>query len=339
MNKNLKILECTLRDGSYAIDYQFTAEDTAKISKALEDVGFEYIEVGHGVGLGASEAGRGVARETDETYLKVTAETLTKAKFGMFFIPWVAEKRHLEMASHYGMDFVRIGTHPAEIDKAKEFIFQAKKLGIEVHLNFMKTYAVPFDVFIESALIVDKWGVDVLCVVDSAGCMMPDEVGRYIKTLKEKVKAKVGFHGHNNLQLVVANALSAIENGVDFIDSSLRGMGRSAGNVQTEILLGLFEKIGHKTGIDLYKTMDIAENLLIPLMKRPQGMSDIEVISGLARFHSYFFPLFNEIAKKHNIDVRKLIVEVCQQEVIKPSRDLIEKEAKKLIGDSPVSAV
>jgi len=338
MNKELKILECTLRDGSYAIDYQFTAEDTAKVSKALEDVGFEYIEVGHGVGLGASEAGRGVSKETDEVYLKIAAETIKKAKFGMFFIPWVAKKRHLDMAGHYGMGFVRIGTHPAEIDKAKEFVFQAKKLGMEVHLNFMKTYAVPLEEFVKYALTVDSWGVDVLCIVDSAGCMTPLEVGSYVKALKEKVKAKVGFHGHNNLQLVMANALSAIENGADFIDSSLRGMGRSAGNVQTEILLGLLEKMDHQTGIDLYKTMDIAEKLIAPLMKRPQGMSDIEVISGLAGFHSYFLPLFREIAEKHNVDVRKLIAEVCKQEVIRPGRDLIEKEAQKLIDDSPASA-
>lgn len=330
MNKELKILECTLRDGSYAIDYQFTAEDTAKIAKALEDVGFEYIEVGHGVGLGASEVGRGVSKETDEVYLKTAAETLTKAKFGMFFIPWIAKKRHLDMASHYGMDFVRIGTHPAEIDKAKEFIFQAKQLGMEVHLNFMKTYAVPFEEFIKSALTVDGWGVDVLCIVDSAGCMMPLEVGRYVKVLKEKAKAKIGFHGHNNLQLVMANALSAIENGADLIDSSLRGMGRSAGNVQTEILLGLLEKMEHKTGIDLYDTMDIAEKLLAPLMRRSQGMTDIEVISGLAGFHSYFLPIFREIAEKNNIDVRKLIFEVSKQELIRPTRELIESEAKKL---------
>ncbi len=74
------ILEVTLRDGSYLIDFQFTAEDTATIAAALESIGFRWIEVGHGLGLNASRAGKGMAAATDEEYMKAAAQALEHAK-------------------------------------------------------------------------------------------------------------------------------------------------------------------------------------------------------------------------------------------------------------------
>ena len=89
------ILDVTLRDGSYLIDFQFTAEDTATIAAALESIGFRWIEVGHGLGLNASQAGKGMAAATDEEYMEASAEALEDAKWGMFFIPGIGRhERH-----------------------------------------------------------------------------------------------------------------------------------------------------------------------------------------------------------------------------------------------------
>ena len=92
MKPNVTILECTVRDGSYLIDYQFTAEDTAIIAASLEQAGFELIEIGHGLGLNASSCGKGVAAATDEEYLEAASRVLKKAKFGMFFIPGIGRE-------------------------------------------------------------------------------------------------------------------------------------------------------------------------------------------------------------------------------------------------------
>ena len=194
----------------------------------------------------------------------------------------------------------------------------------------MKTYALSPKDFIKTALIVDDWGVDTLCVVDSAGCMLPSDVKTCVAGLKEKTGTRLGFHGHNNFQLALINTITAVEAGATIVDSTLRGMGRSTGNAQTEILLILLGKFGYKLEIDLYKTMDAAEKILTPLMKYPQGMKDIEIISGLARFHSSFMPLFKEVAEKHKVDIRKLIVSVSKKDVVRPPMDLIIEEAKKL---------
>src|SRR5436305_5082202 len=83
------ILEVTLREGSYLNEFQFTAEDTANIAAALEGIGFRWIEIGHGLGLNASQAGKGLAAASDEQYMDAASQALKSAKWGMFFIPGI----------------------------------------------------------------------------------------------------------------------------------------------------------------------------------------------------------------------------------------------------------
>ena len=124
------ILEVTLRDGSYLVDFQFTAEDTAIIASALEGIGFRWIEIGHGLGLNASRAGKGIAAATDEEYLEAAAQALKRAKWGMFFIPGIGREEDLRLAARYGMSFLRVGTNVTEAAQAEPYIALAKELGI-----------------------------------------------------------------------------------------------------------------------------------------------------------------------------------------------------------------
>jgi 4-hydroxy 2-oxovalerate aldolase/long-chain acyl-CoA synthetase len=245
--KKIQILECTLRDGSYAIDYQFTAEDTAIITSGLEQAGFELIEIGHGLGLNASSPLIGLSAATDEEYLEAAAKSLKKAKFGMFFIPGIGRKKTLDLAAKYKMDFVRIGTNVTEVEQAEPYIKYAKELGFLVFSNLMKSYALPIDEFIKKAELASRYGADVIVVVDSAGGMMPEEVHNYISRIKREIGVKVGFHGHNNLLLAIANTVEAVKAGAEIVDSSLQGIGRSAGNAQTEILVMVLEKRVYST--------------------------------------------------------------------------------------------
>ena len=139
MTKPIEIVECTLRDGSYAVDLQFTAEDTFAICRALEGAGFSRIEIGHGFGLGASGPQLGIAAATDEQYLEAAASALTSARFGAFLIPGVGTLQHLDLARKYGMHFVRIGTNITRSETAEPFIKYAKDLGFEVSYNGMRS--------------------------------------------------------------------------------------------------------------------------------------------------------------------------------------------------------
>jgi len=323
------ILEVTLRDGSYLIDFQFTAEDTATIAAALERVGFRWVEVGHGLGLNASQAGKGVAAASDEEYLAAAAQALKTAKWGMFFIPGIGREEDLRLAANYGMSFVRIGTNVTEATQAEPYIALAKELGFIVSYNAMKSYAVSPAEFGKVVAQVNRWGADIACLVDSAGSMDPDSVAEYLRAAKGESNSPLGYHGHDNLSLAMANTLRAIEEGAVLVDSSLQGMGRSAGNAITEVLVAILQKRGALSHIDLMAAMDVGQGLIQPLLGR-RGVDSMAITSGLAKFHSSFTGKVQHYARKHNIDVRDLIVRLCQEDQVSAPDDLLERLSHEL---------
>lgn len=329
----IEILECTLRDGSYPIAYQFTAEDTAVIAAGLEQAGFRRIEIGHGLGLGASRPDIGMAAATDEEYLAAAAGVLKEAKFGAFFIPGIGDESHLELAVKYGMNFVRIGTDVTETEKAERFIKRGKDLGMEVSANPMKSYAVPLDEFVRRAVQLDEWGADIVAIVDSAGGMLPDGVAETVRRLKENVGAAIGFHGHHNLQLAIANVLAAIEAGATIVDTSLRGLGRSSGNAQTEVLVMILEKLGLNPGIDVLRTMDLGDRLIAPIA-RGRGVDSVEITTGFAGFHSGFMKLLLSASQRTGVDLRELIIEVSKVEQVKVTAQIADRVADRLAGSA-----
>lgn len=323
------ILEVTLRDGSYLIDFQFTAEDTANIATALEGVGFRWIEIGHGLGLYASQAGKGAAAASDEEYLEAAAQALKLAKWGMFFIPGIGREEDLRLAARYGMSFVRIGTNVTETVQAEPYIVLAKELGFIVSYNAMKSYAVTPAEFGKVVARVHSWGADIACLVDSAGSMDPDSVAAYLRAAKAESPSPLGYHGHDNLSLAMANTLRAIEEGAVLVDSSLQGMGRSAGNTVTEVLVAILQRRGHLSHIDLKAAMDVGQGLIQPLLGK-RGIDPMAVTSGLAKFHSSFTDKVQRYARKHQIDVRDLIVRLCQEDQVSAPDELLERLSHEL---------
>ena len=322
------ILEVTLRDGSYLIDFQFTAEDTANIAAALDGIGFRWIEIGHGLGLNASQSGKGTAA-TDEEYLDAASQALQHTKWGMFFIPGIGREEDLRLAAKYGMSFVRIGTNVTETTQAEPYIALAKELGFIVSYNAMKSYAVSPAEFGKVVAQVYVWGADIACLVDSAGSMDPDVVAAYLRAAKSESASPLGFHGHDNLSLAMANTLRAIEEGAILVDSSLQGMGRSAGNTVTEVLVAILQRRGLLSHIDLKATMDVGHGLIQPLMGK-RGVDPMAVTCGLAKFHSAFTDKVQRYASKHQIDVRDLIVRLCEEDQVSAPDDLLERLSHEL---------
>jgi 4-hydroxy 2-oxovalerate aldolase len=322
--KHPHILDVTLRDGSYLIEFQFTAQDTALIASALEAVGFRWIEIGHGLGLNASASGKGSAAATDEEYLEAAAGCLSAARWGMFFIPGIGREEDLRLASRYKMDFVRIGTNVTDLSDAERFIGQAKELGMLVAYNAMKSYAVSPEEWGRNAAQAHEWGADIVCLVDSAGSMDPEEVSRYLRAAHAHTPVHLGFHGHDNLSLAMANTLRAIDEGAVLVDSSLQGMGRSAGNAITEVLVAILKKRGALADIDMKAVMDIGDSLIRPLLGR-RGVDSMAVTGGFAKFHSSFTPKLVRYALKHDIDVRDLIVRLCEEDLVFAPDDVLER--------------
>lgn len=327
MDNQIKILECTLRDGSYTIDFSFTKEDTYRIVKGLYDLGFEYIEVGHGLGLGVKDHNI-IAKESDETYIEYAKKAAPAAKIASFFIPTVGKLDDIRRAKEAGLDILRIGTNISEYNFGKEAIKLAKNLDLQISWNLMKSYTVPPKEFCRISREVSEMGADVIVMVDSTGCMLPDDVRDYLYNMKENIgNAEIGFHCHNNLGLANANVLEAIKWGAAVIDTTISGMGRSAGNAQTEIIVHLLQKQGYMKNLDIFDIMEFANNVVVPLMKYGQGVNTIDIACGIGAFHSSFMEIAERVAKKHNVQLEKLIVSVGRISGTRITEGLVEQVA------------
>jgi hypothetical protein len=196
----------------------------------------------------------------------------------------------------------------------------------------MKSYAVTADEFAGYAAVAEGHGADVVYLVDSAGGMFPDDVRAYVRAAKERIGIPIGFHGHDNLCLAMANTMAAIEEGAIYVDSSLQGLGRSAGNTQTEPLVMILERLGYETGVDGLQTLRIGERLVRPMMRG--GRDELAVICGAAQFHSSFLPIVRRAAERHAIDTRRLIIELTKQDKLQAPEELVEDLAGKVAASS-----
>jgi len=334
--KSPTVLDVTLRDGSYAVNFSLTSSDTSVICRELENSGLNYIEIGHGVGFGGSRAGYGQAAQTDEEYLAAASSATKRAKFGMFCIPGIARLEDIDMAYEYKIGFIRVGTNVTEVASSKDFIEKAKYHGIFVAANYMKSYAMQPQDFAEQVKLSEKFGADMVYLVDSAGSMFPDDIEKYFNAIRNVSDIKLGFHGHDNLGMAIANSLTAVRLGFDFIDSSLQGFGRGGGNACTEILIASLLKLGYPLSVDLLRLMDAGQNYVQPLLPA-KGKMPLDVISGYAGFHSSYMKHIAEASVKYQIDPRILIVEICKVNQVDLDLKVLDSIAKGIKVQGEVS--
>jgi 4-hydroxy-2-oxovalerate aldolase len=334
----LQILECTLRDGSYAVDFQFTARDTALIVAALEEAGFTWIELGHGVGLNASRSGKGSAAASDEEYMQAAAASVRRARWGMFFIPGISRHEDLEMAARHGMGFVRIGTNATQVKESKAYIEHARQLGLHVSANLMKSYVLAPAQLAAQARLSESYGAQTVYLVDSAGCMLPEEIRDYVQALRAAVQCPIGFHGHNNLGLGLANTLAAVDSGAMFVDSTLQGIGRGGGNAPTEVLVTLLRRRGIHLGINVNHLMDIGAGLIKPLLQ-DKGWDSLNIMAGYAGFHSSYLGTILKHAQAHQVDPRDLMVAVCEIDQNVVQDEVVAEIAGRLAGPEKTTKV
>lgn len=322
-SKEILITEVALRDGSHAIRHQFTVEQVTNVAKALDGANVPYIEVSHGDGLGGSSLQYGLSLINEMELIEAAASVVTNAKIAVLLLPGIGTMPELKEAAKLGAKMARIATHVTEADVSLQHIALAKELGLETVGFLMMSHMVPTVKLVEQAKLMESYGADTVYVVDSAGALLPHEVKERIRALKGSLSVNIGFHGHNNLSLAMANALVAIEEGATRIDGSIRCLGAGAGNTQTEVLVAVLDRLGVKTGIDLYKMMDIAENLVAPILKKPQEITKDGLVLGYAGVYSSFLLHAQRAAKKFGLDSRDILIELGKRKVIGGQEDMI----------------
>jgi len=309
ISKELDILETTLRDGNYVVNFQFTARDTGWLAGQLEACGMNYIEIGHGLGIGASQVYK-KAGATDAEYIKAAKRAVRRAKIGMFAIPGVAKIEDITAAADLGLDFLRVGADLERIDSMAPFVEHARKQGLFVCTNFMKSYTLPADEFAQCCRRAEGFGTQMNYVVDSAGGMLPGEVREYFEAAAAATSVPFGFHGHDNIRLAIANALVAMDCGAKLIDSTLFGVGRGSGNTATEIIVPLAQReYGIWSDKKVLDLIHLAETEAAPLL-RHRHQETISGSLGLAKVHSMYVDDILDWARANQLDPHSLIAEV-----------------------------
>lgn len=331
-----KIFDCTIRDGSYAVNFKYTKTDVQNIVSRLVRLGIEYIEIGHGQGLNASSPERGVSLYSDEEYLDAAVSVSGDSKIGVFCIPGIARLEDLKMAKERGAKFIRIGVTIDNVEKARPYIEWAKELGFETMVNFMKSYSRTPECFAKGCLRAYEMGADFVYLVDSAGTMLPEDIEAFYRAAISVVpELKLGFHGHNNMGLGVANGLKCIELGFSFVDCSFQGLGRSIGNIATEMfVMAAMKKYGTEVyNYDIPRLLEYGYVVLKDISDRNLD-NPLELICGYTGFHSSFLKDIYRCCCDYNVDPLRLIMAYTKIDKENVDRNKLAEVARSLPTDN-----
>ncbi len=229
MNKSFEILDVSLRDGSHAVRHSFTEQQVRAVAKGLNAAGVHYFEVSHGDGLGGSSLQYGLSKVEELKLIEAAAEECTNSEISVLLIPGIGTKEDLQEAVKVGAKMVRVATHVTEADVAAQHISLGRELGLKTVGFLMMAHMTSVEKVVEQAKLFESYGAEIVYVTDSAGAMLPQDVTAKITALKQSLQCEVGFHGHNNLSMAMANTIAAVEAGATYIDGSLRALGAGAG--------------------------------------------------------------------------------------------------------------
>ena len=333
MPKKNKIIisDPTLRDGNHAARHQLTLEQIKNYCEHADAAGIPIVEVGHGNGIGASSLLVGKCRETEYDMLTTARKHLKKSKLGIHSIPGFSTiEKNLKQAIDLGVDVFRIASHCSEADITQNHISFLRSKNKTTHGVLMMSHMISAAELAKQAAKMESYGAETIIIMDSAGTYLPHDVEERISALTSSLKIPVGFHGHNNLGMAVANSITAIEAGATLLDGTARGFGAGAGNTQLEVLVAVLHKLGYDTGIDFYKMLDASDMAAAEMIQTIPSIDSISIISGLSGVFSGFKKHVERVSKEYNIDPRDLFFALGKRGVVAGQEDLIIETAIQL---------
>ncbi len=329
--KGRKVLlhDMCLRDGMHAKREQISIDQMVAVATALDDAGVPLLQVTHGAGVGGNSLQHGFAMHTNEEYLSAVVPRMKQAKVSVLLLPGMGTMKDLHSAYDCGARSVHVATHCTEADTTPQHIAFARKLGMDTTGFLMMAHLNSPEGIVAQGKLMESYGAQTVYVTDSAGTMLPEDVRAQVGGLRQALKpeTEVGFHGHHNLGMGVANSIVAIEEGASRIDASLAGLGAGAGNTPLEVLAAVCDRMGIETGCDLFKLMDAAEDVVVPMMDQPVRIDRDSLTLGYAGVYSTFLFHAKRAAKAHGVPARDILLELGRLKMIGGQEDMIEDTA------------
>jgi 4-hydroxy 2-oxovalerate aldolase len=322
---DVRVTDTSLRDGSHAKRHQFTEEDVIAIVAALDDAGVPVIEVTHGDGLGGSSYNYGFSKVDERLLMAAAVKTARRASIAALMLPGLGTKDDVQACADLGVSVIRIATHCTEADGSEQHFGLARRIGLETVGFLMMAHTQPPEVLAKQARIMVDAGCQCVYVVDSAGAMIMEDASERVAAVVAEVgsDAQVGFHGHENLSLSLANTLLAVRAGAVQVDGSTRHFGAGAGNTATEAIAAVLDRLGIRTGIDVRKIIDAAEDVVRPVMDEEPVIDRLSLIMGYAGVYSSFLKHAFRAAERYDVSGAEILLECGRQRLVGGQEDQI----------------
>lgn len=266
MRDQCKILDCTIRDGGLVNNWDFSVEFVRDLYNGLNEAGVEYMEIGYKNSPKLLKgADSGPWRFLDENFLKEVIPEKKRTKLSALVDIGRVDKNDILPREQSMLDLIRVACYIKDVDKALELVRQFHEKGYETSLNIMALSHVLEHDLVEAFAEIAQSPVDIVYIVDSYGSMDYKDIEHLADKFGQMLPGKqLGVHTHNNMQLAFSNTLAAKNKGVVYLDSSVYGMGRAAGNCPTELLVSHLKNPNYR----LRPVLDIIEKHMLAMRQK-----------------------------------------------------------------------
>lgn len=297
----IKVLDCTIRDGGLMNNHMFDHEFVRAVYKGLSEAGVDYIELGYKNSkdlFSPKEYGAWKFCE-DEEIAKIKEGIESGSKIAVMVDIGRVNVDDVKPASESPVDMIRVATYVKDVDKAIAMTNHFDEKGYETTINIM---AISRDrgPDLEEALrqIEAESKAKVVYIVDSFGFFYQENIEHLVKLYRGILKTKeVGFHGHNNQQLAFGNTIEAIIHGANFLDATVYGIGRAAGNCPLELLVGFLKN----PKFDIRPILDLISTRFVPLREEIEwGYVIPYALAGMLNEHPRAALAMRKTAKKED---------------------------------------
>lgn len=336
----IKVHDMSLRDGMHPKRHLMTLAQMTTIASGLDAAGVPLIEVTHGDGLGGSSVNYGFPAHSDEDYLNAVIPLMKQAKVSALLIPGIGTVDHLRMAQSLGVNTIRVATHCTEADVSEQHIGIARQLNMDTVGFLMMAHMNSPEGLVKQAKLMESYGANCIYITDSSGHLLPEGVKSRVGALRDALKpeTELGFHGHHNLAMGVANSIAAIEVGASRIDAAAAGLGAGAGNTPMEVLVAVLTLMGAETGVDVAKITDVAEDLVVPMMDFPIRIDRDALTMGYAGVYGSFLLFAKRAAVKYGVPARDILIEMGRKGMVGGQEDMIDDTAMTMARERQISA-
>jgi 4-hydroxy 2-oxovalerate aldolase len=326
-SKRVLISDATLRDGNHAVSHGISEQNIRNYSGWADSAGADWVEVGHGNGLGASSFHIGKAAVSDEVALTSARSSLKRASLSVHVMPGIASiGRDINRAIDLGVEVFRIASHCTEANTTLRYIeYVREQERHAVGVLMMSHMTSPFE-FLEEAKLMQDAGAEALMLMDSAGALSPIEIKERFEILQAELEIPTGIHAHNNLGYATANTIVAVEAGARIVDACIAGFGAGAGNAQIELVLPLLydSNFIEFEGLEYF---EVADKALESFAIAPVS-NNLTIATGRAGLFSGYLKPIQRVAKEFNVSPFELINELGKRKVVAGQEDMVLEVAR-----------